>query len=80
MSDRVVEIRDDLKSDFQRLALLVGHHEQLAQEFRDDLHKLVKIGHGVDLHEPGWMLDIISGRVFRHEVEQPAPEPEQEGA
>lgn len=61
MDEKIIEIRDDLKADVRKLVLLIQHHEQLAASMRQELHNLLRVGHGVNLNAPGTILDAEGG-------------------
>ncbi len=56
IEDKVIEIRQDLVNEVHKLALLIQHHQGLAQSLTNDLMRLIKLAHGIDLAEPGWKL------------------------
>lgn len=82
MEEKVIEIREDLQAEVRRLALLMAHYQQTWNSLQGDLRHLLKVGHGVDITEPGWRLDAEGGKLAHVPPTPPvAPPvaPEQEG-
>lgn len=75
MEEVVIDIAEHLKADVRRISILREHHLLELQKLGAELRQLLRIGHGVDIAEPGWDLDAENGKL-RHAVPA-APEPEQ---
>ena len=65
MEENVIEIRADLVADVRKLAMLIQHHEGIVASMRAELAQLLRLGHGVNLSEPGTMLDAEGGVIVQ---------------
>ena len=75
--EKVTEIRADLVADVRKLALLAQHHKGILASIEAELANLLRLGHGVNVNEPGTVLDAEGGVIVQRSAApapvQPAP-------
>lgn len=65
MEEKVTQIRDDLRPDVQKLAMLIAHHESILSSIKAELANLLRLSHGVNLADPGTILDADGGVIVQ---------------
>ena len=68
MDEKVTEIRADLVGDVRKLAMLIQHHEGIVASMKQELAQMLRLGHGVNLNEPGTVLDAEGGVIVQRSV------------
>ena len=68
MDEKVTEIRADLVADVRKLAMLIQHHEGIAASMKQELANLLRLAHGINMNEPGTVLDAEGGVIVQRSV------------